>query len=257
MKLKDLFYLLVGFCLLCQSCGEKDEPGTSFNDVTLNCEQTYTITGGEDVEWKSDNPLIASVSGNIVTANVIGETTIRSSKGLFKVTVKGTMSKVYNVPCLEWGASKSRVKSFMSGRTLSKETTTDLVYSGSGAEIITMYTFQSDKLKNSGVTLSGSYISSSKLADYMLERYIPISYDEDSYYFYFVTPDKKTAVGLTLSVSGGNVIYVIAYGPLSSTYSQVELKSYSVFDWQQYIDIENNKDLVLPYFEEIKNALNM
>ncbi|MBR5240733.1 MAG: hypothetical protein IKW05_02220 [Muribaculaceae bacterium] len=257
MKLKDFFYLLIGVCFLCQSCGEKDGPGTNFKDVTLNCEQTYTITGGEDIEWKSDNPLIASVSGNIVTANVIGETSIRSSKGSFKVTVKGIMSKVYDIPCLEWGASKSRVKSFMSGRTLSKETTTDLVYYGSGAEIMTMYTFQSDKLKNSGVALSGSYISSSKLADYMLERYIPVSYDEDSYYFYFVTPDKKTGLALTLSVSGGNVIYMIAYVPYSSTYSQVELKSYSAFDWQQYIDIENNEDLALSYFEEIKNALNM
>lgn len=187
-----------------------------YQDVSLNCKQTYTIEIGENVEWSSSNEYIASVSGNVVKAERVGEVTISSAKGSFKVSVNGTLN-AYKIPCLEWGASKSTVKNFMKGSTLDEETATELTYSGRGAQFLTMYTFENNGLVASGVGLNGDYIDSENLIDFMLENYVPVSADEENYSFYFITPDNKTVIGLSLKVSGHTLVYIIVYIPRSDT----------------------------------------
>lgn len=207
-------------CLCLSACGgDDDEPNVKFQDITLSCDQSYTIQNGAGTTWTSSNELIASVSGNIVNAERVGEATISSSKGSFKVTVKGTVTAVYKVPCIEWGASKSTVKNFMKGSVLDKETTNEISYNGTGAQLLTMYSFNNNALVSSGVALNGSYINSDQLVDFMLENYVPISVDKTNYLFYFVTPDNKSVVGLQLKASGHTIIYLVMYIPRTESKS--------------------------------------
>ena len=237
--------------------GDEDEPDVKFNDVTLTCNETYSIKNGTGVEWRSSNELIASVSGNVVTAGCIGEAVISSTKGSFKVTVKGTIGNVYQIPCLNWGASKSTVKSFMKGRTIEEETSTDLVYAGSGAEICTMYSFENSKLSSSSIALDGDYINSENLIYFLLERYVPLSYDEDNYYFYFTTPDLETGVVLALAEYSGTLVYLIVYVPISENSRSMNINSLDKFDWTQLNNYGIKKSVnVKGQFEEIKNLLD-
>ena len=95
LQLKNVqTFLFVLLCSLISSTftacgGDDDEPELKFNDITLNCGSTYTIPNGKNIMWTSSNEYIASVSGNIVKAEKVGEATISSNKGSFKVKVNG------------------------------------------------------------------------------------------------------------------------------------------------------------------------
>ena len=251
MKLTKILSLLLSFTVLfCYSCGKDEEPEPQFNDISLKCEQTYTIKNGSDVNWTSSNKYIASVSGNVVTAERIGEAVISSSKGSFKVTVSGNTMQVYTIPCIEWGVTKTTVKNFMknSGSTLDEETSTELTYTGTGAQILTSYTFENSGLVSSGVGLNGDYIDSEDLIDFMMERYIPVSMDEDNYAFYFVTPDNKTALGLYLKAYGSTLAYIIVYIPRSDN-----SRSVFMFDCSRFEEFGfYNSSVLKNKYEEIK-----
>lgn len=114
MKSKtNLLTWALAFVLIClplatfTSCGDDNQ---SMN-LTLNAGETHDIGNGSD--WKSANPLVASVSGSTIKAYCVGNTTISSGNSNIKVTVKATHFD-FNDPCLQWGASKSIVKSYMS-----------------------------------------------------------------------------------------------------------------------------------------------
>lgn len=245
---KFITLFLTCTCILFQSCGDDDEPNGGFKDITLNCGQTHTISNGSGAEWTSSNKYIASIAGNLVTAERVGDATISSSKGSFKVSVKGVVPEAYFIPCLNWGASKSTVKNFMKGYTISEETSTSITYKGSGTQILTMYSFENNILASSGLALDGSYVDSDNLIDFMLERYVPVSYDEDGYAFYFITPDNKTALGLMLEVYGSNLVYIIAYAPRSNS-----KRSPNTINWSQFEKFGFKKsDIVKNKFEQIK-----
>lgn len=249
-------FLFVLFCTLISStftaCSDDDEPEIKFNDIALNCGRTYTIPNGNDIMWTSSNEYIASVSGNIVKAERVGEATISSNKGSFKVKVNGSLASVYPIPCLEWGASKSTVKNFMKGFSLDEEESTSLTYTGTGSHLLTTYTFESGLLSVSGVALNGNYIDAENLVDYMLERYVPVSVDEDNYSFYFVTPDNKTMLGLFLEVYSGNIIYVIVYMPRDSKSRSLEEFDYLSIDAFEF----EKSDIVKPQFEQIRYIIS-
>lgn len=114
MKSKtNLLTWALAFVLIClplatfTSCGDDNQ---SMN-LTLNAGETHDIGNGSD--WKSANPFVASVSGSTIEANCVGNTTVSSGSSNIKVTVKATHFD-FNDPCLQWGASKSSVKSYMS-----------------------------------------------------------------------------------------------------------------------------------------------
>lgn len=130
------------------------------------------------------------------------------------------MVSVFKEPCLEWGASKSRVKSFMSGYTLDQEKTNQLNYKGTGALILATYNFQNDGLSGAAIGLNGNYVNSEALSKQMTQYYIPIEADESNYSFYFITPDEKTLVLLKLASSGSTIIYAILYVPRSNSSSR-------------------------------------
>lgn len=249
-KILTLFTILS--CFILASCGgDDDEPDYKYQDVVLNCKATYTIPNAGDAEWTSSNKFIASVTGNVVTAERVGEVIISSNKGNFKVTVNAT-SHVFNEPCIEWGAAKSTVKSFMKNATPYEETSTSLNYKGTGAQVLTLYTFENDKLKSSGTGLDGDYVNSDAMVTYMFERYVPLKVDDEDYSFYFCTPDEKTGVLMSLRTSGRTIIYLIVYVPLNDS------KSRSIVKFPE-VDIEKYGFIASPEvaneFDAIKSMM--
>ena len=83
----------------------------------------------------------------------------------------------------------------------------------------------------------------------MLERYVPVSYNESSYSFYFVTPDDKTALGLMLDSYGSSIIYIIAYIPRNNSRN-----SFVSFDWAKFNKFGFNKsEVIKSHFNHIKS----
>ena len=199
------------------SCSNDDDDNkVEYKDISLTCKEEYKITGSGDEIWTSSNKNIASVSeDNVVTAKLVGEAMISSSKGSFKVNVS-SKNNAFNDPFLEWGAPKSKVKSFHGNSTPIKDTNKDLVYQYAGGNALTMYMFESGALSSAGVGLTSSYTSSDRLIDHLTDRYIPVQTDKDNYSFYFVSPDEKTMLMLKLETSGTKVLYVIVYAPINN-----------------------------------------
>lgn len=185
------------FVLIClplatfTACGDDADDNQSMN-LTLNAGETHNI--GKGSNWKSANPLVASVSGAKITANCQGSTTISSGSSNIKVTVKATNFE-FNEPCLQWGASKSSVKSFMSSYRIKKETDTYLGYDGSGKTYLYAYTFENGKLNASGFYVKSYY--SDNLTKYLKERYYPITTKDDI--IFMIDPQQKNIamVGVT------------------------------------------------------------
>lgn len=217
MKKLLFFFSLMVVALALVSCGSDKEDEPNYANQTLLAGETYTIPG-KSLDWTSDNELIASVSNGIVTAEHVGETTIRSGSKSFKVTVNGKYN-TFKEPYMNFGASMSSVKSFMSGYTLNQEKSEALLYDGKFPVMYYMYTF-----KNAGMYLSSAIIKSSsvdtdEMVAFMQERYVFVTMDQDKYYFAFLSPDKKMMVILQLDTLNYQVVYEVVYAAYNSTSS--------------------------------------
>lgn len=252
--MKKVSYLLTIAlsCVLCACGGEDDEPAVKFSDKSLSYGETYAIPNGNKTEWTSSNDLIASVSGSTVKAERVGEVTISSKKGSFKVTVTPN-TYVYTEPCLKWGSNKSTVRSYMNNITsvyVNEDNSTTLTYYGSGKVILYTYSFENSGLKSAGVALDGDYVDVDAMSDFMIERYVPIKIDESNYTVYFVSPDEKTFVGMQLKTYGRTIAYLISFVPTSSS-------SRSAFELLDIIeDFDSTPSETVKYtFEIIKRKL--
>ena len=213
MKKFILFALLV-LPLAFVSCGsDNDEP--NYPNQTLVAGSVYSIPGG-NTGWTSDNELIASVSTNGVTAERVGETYIRNGSKSFKVTVTGKYN-TFKEPCLQWGAGKSTVKNFMTGYTIQSESDDNLFYKAKLKEMLTGYSFKSGKLNLSSVVLLPSVVDAEEMVGYLAERYVYVTKNESEYYYGFATPDTKSVVILQLTTISSQVVYMVAYGEVTSS----------------------------------------
>ena len=209
MKSKtNLLAWALAFVLIClplatfTSCGDDADDDNQSMNLTLNAGETHDIGNGSD--WKSANPLVASVSGSTIKANCVGNTTISSGSSNIKVTVKATHFD-FNDPCLQWGASKSRVKSYMSKYNLLKEESTSLVYDGSGKTYMYNYLFENGKLNSSSILVKSYY--SSDITTYLKERYYPVLVSEDD--VIYMVDAKQETLALVSVYSYGYSVYVM------------------------------------------------
>lgn len=197
--------LLYGVCLLfaCMmiACGP------DFEDMVLYPGDKEQLPDTDDyVAWTSDNENIAYVEGSYVVGQLVGTTMIRSEEGEFQVTVKPTIS-LYDEPCLEWGASKKVVKGTMGAYKLNDEDSDYLLYDGKDDEEYIYYSFENGGLDCSQVMIP-DYVDSEKLVDFLLERYVFITYDEEDIWFYFNSADGNSFLGLTYSGEYWTVVYI-------------------------------------------------
>lgn len=200
------------------SCGgDDDDESTSFENMEILSGSSATIKNGENISWTSKQSLIASVSGNTVTGHIIGTTTISSTKGTFNVTVQPA-NTLYDEPCLEWGASTTRIKSFMKSYTQmtgnNNNTSTEaLAYYGTKGAYMYGYLFSNNKLKSSIVFVKTYYVEA--LVKHLTERYVKVDSDDD--HIYMIDIDKKTVVIVGTEKLNGTYYYTVMYGEFSNS----------------------------------------
>ena len=209
---KLLLLMLMMLPIAFVSCGSgDDEP--NYSNQTLTVGSVYKIPGGS-TGWASDNELIASISTNGVTAEHVGETYIRNGSKSFKVTVTAKYN-TFKEPYMQFGASMSTVKSAMSSYTLNRETSETLLYNGNFPITYYLFGFKNGGLDMSSVIIKAASVDSDELIEFMAERYVYVTKNDEKYYFGFITPDKKTIVVLQFDTLNSQVVYHIAYAAAS------------------------------------------
>ena len=218
--MKKLFLMLAAMLQLVviTSCGsDNDEPSQRVSDQTLNVEATYQIPGNPS-GWTSDNEFIASVSDKgLVTAVLMGTTRISNGSSSFNVTVKPTIT-IYQEPIFDWGKSKSSVKSAMSSYSINRETDEMVIYENVGSAWLYSYSFKGNSLSAFMALIRVSDISQTRLTDYFMQRYVPITYEDSN--IYMMTPDRKTDILMTTDYANGTLVYQIFATVLDSSESR-------------------------------------
>ena len=214
MKKFLYYFLLLMVSLPFCSCDDEVEE-VVIDDQTMIVGSTFTIPD-RSMDWVSDNELIASVSQGVVTAERVGTTIIHNATGTksFIVKVKG-MYDLYREPCVNWGASRGTVKSYMSAYSISMEYDTLLYYDGHFKEYLFCYVFSSsNELLFDYVLLKHTSVTTDQLLGYLQERYLVIGeYRDDEYIDYvFETLDGKTVIELPVREHYEDDYYVI-YSP--------------------------------------------
>lgn len=209
-----LLMAIIGFSVM--SCGgdsSDNTPSLNKTSITLYVDETEILTySGGDCSWWSDNDLIATVDNGTVTGKHVGETIIHAKDKTCTVTVKAKYNS-YTEPCMEWGASQSRIESLMSGYTLRSSSSTSLIYEGKGKVVAYGYSFESNALKASTFAVS---LYNTDLLDFLTERYVVAKVEEESsseYWVYMASVDEKMIVGLNVTKTGCIVVYM----PVSSS----------------------------------------
>ncbi len=206
------FAIMTALSLTFVSCGSDDESNNPNQTMTVG--SVYAIPGGS-TGWTSDNKFIASVSANGVTAEHVGETYIRNGSKSFKVTVISKYN-TFKEPCLQWHADKPTVRNYMRNYVIQSETDDHILYKGLLKELFTFYTFKNGKLYGSSVLLSPSVVDAEELSDFLIERYVYVTKNDEDYYIGFVTPDTKSFVIMQITTINSEVVYHVAYGEATS-----------------------------------------
>lgn len=167
---KMTFIMAAMLALVLSACGgEKDEP--IFPDQELKVGDFFKVTN-EETGWHSDNDKIASVEGNVVTANKVGEVKIRSGKHYFRVKVVPRYTYITD-PYLIWGSSKATVKKSVKTPFVS-ETDTEIKFGPLGKETHTTYYFGAQGLARLVIGISPSKVSEADVLKFLNERYTQI-----------------------------------------------------------------------------------
>lgn len=232
--MKKIFSLMLLLATLFTftACGGDDDPDAprlTKTDYTLFPEENQRIQGDnlDGVYWDSENEFVATVKNNMLTGQYVGETVVKSAdEDLVLYVEVEPYTTTYEEPYLNWGASKSTIKSKCG--TPTTEDTDMLVYQTSNAKApLVMYSFENGKLDGAAVFCDAS--AASELADFLTERYVLYDVDSDSgtatllhCYGKLNDPQVDYVVGMIVESSLGGVL--IMYMPVS-TYSNRSVDS--------------------------------
>lgn len=198
------------------SSGDDENFSISENKLTLHFEEKEQLTATSTAEWSSENDFVAKVNSNgLVEGNHVGKTNIiaTSNNGRARCEVEVVpVYSTYKEPFLEFGASKSAVKSFET-RTFFKEQSSSIAYYGENSSVeLVLYSFDTnEKLK--GVAVALSFTCASEVAKFLLERYQPIGEDDGIFAFINNNEDEYT-MGITLSVESAYI--AVMYLPMTA-----------------------------------------
>lgn len=198
-------------CMLSCSKDDSKEPSLNKTKITLYVDETEKLTysGNDECTWSSDNKRVADVNNGVVTANHVGTTTIHANNLACEVIVKPRYTS-FTEPYLEFGSSKSEVKSQMSGYTLKSEDNTMLTYYGKGN--VDNYGYQ---FKYGALEMSAFYTELScslSLSDFLLERYLVFDSEKSSTerIYTLVSVDLKMFIQFRVGTYGCIVMYTKA-----------------------------------------------
>ena len=189
------------------SCSKDDDGDLTFKDVSIVAGSTKTLSSGKDLKWTSENKYIATISDGEIEAKRVGEVTMASDKGTFKVTVTPQYT-YFTEPYTQFGASMQSVKKAMKGYTLVAENSTTLLYKGDGYASYIMYSFEDSKLAYSYIITKDTY--STEVANWTAERYIYVA--TTSEYIGMMSVDMQTIVVIAPMKIENSWYYTIGYG---------------------------------------------
>lgn len=188
----------------------------------LHYGDTYQIEAQSraSVSYASEDEFHAKVTETgVVTAKHVGETKVRVSNGTYRADLNVIVTPKYAIypePNVKFGDSQSAVKKAMGGNknTPSKQDETTLIYDNysSAAPIIVFLFDENGNL--SGYSVLVYVDKSDNLADFMTERYLPVS--EKDGMFLFVD-----------SLEADNIATAIGMKLYSLTYWQITYMAYS------------------------------
>lgn len=219
-----LMFIAVTVCGCLSSCGGDDEDEIlNYSDIEMVAGDVYTISSGSG--WTSTNENVATVSGRKISALRVGTARIYNSVSNFEVTVEPNYY-TYMEPYMQWGASRSSVKSYMKGYTIYADEYDQLSFYGKYKETLTIYSFENSKLYMCGVACSANDVTAEELSYYLAERYIYLGESEMSdgdTALLFSTIDRKNSIVLMFSVlDSGTILYMMYYMPASRSCSLEE-----------------------------------
>ncbi|MFV0501087.1 MAG: Ig-like domain-containing protein [Bacteroidales bacterium] len=216
-----LFAIIISLSIF-SSCSEDENLSNKIElnstSLSLKHNQTFQLQFSSDegniFTFKSSNPLVATVNeSGLIKGGAKGETTItvtdnKGGKATCKVNVY-TVYFLFKEPLLNFGCSKSAVKSYET-RTIMAEETTSISYLGENANLAGLvYFFENSQFNHATLLVP---IECTLLADFLLERYAAITYVDDTYGF--LDPSKKIAVLLKLYNSD---YWLVSYFEYTST----------------------------------------
>lgn len=112
-------------------------------------------------------------------------------------------SYTFNRPCMDWGASKESVKSYMDGFELQKETSTELHYFGKETELTISYLFNNGELFSAVVMLDG-HSDNVELSSSVFRGYNMVDGLSDT----FMNENNET-LGYTRTISIDGIDYIM------------------------------------------------
>jgi hypothetical protein len=170
--------------------------------------------------WFSENTKVAEVNqSGLVEGVKIGETNIQvqTEDAKFQAACKVIVepkSNLYKEPIIEFGQTKSYVKS-KETRLIDNEVSNSLLYKGENSKVrYVMYLFDYDMLESSAVMLVSNVAE--EVATFLIERYDIIG-EIDNIYLFRV--NSSVVVGITYDISLGLIVMYIEYESTKSTYS--------------------------------------
>ena len=216
-----LMSLAAFFSLTFSSCSKDDDetPLTiSQSSLSMVHGDTITITANQKSTFSSSDPFVATVSDNgKIEAKHVGQTIVTATSGGQSKECTVTVNPSYNLykePILDFNLTKNDIKA-QETRPLEEDRDTALIYTDKKTYLM-RYSFdpQTSKLKSVTYGIPNiSYAQSSVLTDFLIERYQPIDYKANEYYF--INSDKvddaSMIVSMTLSASHLQVDALVVY----------------------------------------------
>lgn len=226
-KVFSLMLLLATIFTFTSCGGDDDEPDNtklSKTSYSLYHEENQEIEGTNvsGLVWDSENEFVATVKNGVITGQFVGKTMVKSSKNLsFTAEVKPRYH-TYEEPSLDWGASKATIKAKYG--TPYSENATGLIYKTTNSNApIMMFVFENNKMSNCGVVCKIS--TASQLADFLLERYVPVKVDTNNYsatllHCYGKINDPQVDFGVAMQYSSSIGGILVAYTPTTASKSR-------------------------------------
>lgn len=233
MKTKTFFFRLVFIVIpivIFNSCNKDDKDLISLNisEKILNFGDEYQIeaTSNSVITYTVESEYSAKVSETgLVTARFIGETNISlenaEDKKIFKIIVEPKYN-LYPEPDVEFGDTKSSIIAQFGSDYIEVESAIGYTDYSIAAPMI-MFSFDNDNtLSGYSVLVSSVYFST--LVNFLTERYLIISADDDLSVFIngLSTTTATTSIGVTLyDISYWMVLYI----PMSTKSSTIKSAS--------------------------------
>lgn len=186
--------LFIASSVALSSCSddEKDAPSNPSipKTKTMTVGDTWNI--GVNGVSTTDNDFIVSVTDkSVATAEHVGDCIISNGDSRCNVSVKGRIS-LYKDPITQWGISKSQLISICGNDYI--EQNGNIGYKSNDPNCpMVAYMFKNNALN--GVVVLVSTKKSEILAEFLVERYLPV--EQSGYEYYFVNnnnPSKVTTV---------------------------------------------------------------